>query len=252
MIHVCQNMQLVIMQVSMHPEMHDYVDLTFLPPSTSSLIRYLCKQDEKERCNKRSCQKRDSGQCDKLPWSSSPCHPGQPEGDLASRDSRVIEEINVDTFTLRSARPSPNTRHPIFTFITSQYAWPCCWLMLHFCTCTYQKLFSLECFKQIYSEGLHWGRGWRRGKIKNCLFGFSAPTIYRIHREEQPIVVTFALKQNTRLVPVFGSGKKHQVATMCAYMRVWVRKPSCPCSLMYVNIGHHNILDLVKKQHIVF
>ena len=27
MIHVCQNMQLVIMQVSMHPEMHDYVDL---------------------------------------------------------------------------------------------------------------------------------------------------------------------------------------------------------------------------------
>ena len=37
MIHVCQNMQLVIMQVSMHPEMHDYVDLSFLPHSTSSL-----------------------------------------------------------------------------------------------------------------------------------------------------------------------------------------------------------------------
>ena len=35
MIHVCQNMQLVIMQVSMHPEMHDYVDLSLLPPSSS-------------------------------------------------------------------------------------------------------------------------------------------------------------------------------------------------------------------------
>ena len=124
------------------------------------------KKDE----TREAAKKRDSGQCDKLPWSSSPCHPGQPEGDLASRDSRVIEEINVDTFTLRSARPSPNTRHPIFTFITSQYSWPCCWLMLHFCVhiknCFHSNVSSKYILKvkQISRIlGLHWGRGWRRG-----------------------------------------------------------------------------------------
>ena len=42
---------------------------------------------------------------------------------------------------------------------------------------------------------------------------------------------------------------KFPVLQKLTHMRVCVRTPTCPCSLTYVNIGHHNTLDLVNNKY---
>ena len=91
---------------------HDYVDFAFLHASNCSssecLLRYLCEHHD-AHCfeTKPSIQSLAEYKSRTFVVIINVSSRSTREGDLASRDRRVMEEINVDTFTLRSDSQPP-------------------------------------------------------------------------------------------------------------------------------------------------